>query len=97
MGRAKTPVAPFHGVTNDGVAVQWRRGRRSLIRVDDGIATPQARRQNGVVERAAVAAVPGPFEDAFPFLLWKPHFDSDRRIMHGDTMAVTRQKAGRLA
>ena len=83
MGRAKSPVAPFHRVTDEGVAVQRRRGRRSLIGVDDGIAPTQSRRQDGVVEPAAVTAVPGSFEDALPSLLRKPHFDADRRIVHG--------------
>ena len=37
MGRAKTPVAPFHRVADDSVAVQRGRGSRSLIGVDDGV------------------------------------------------------------
>ncbi len=83
MGRAKAPIAPFHGVTDDSVAVQRGRGSRSLIGVDDGVTATQARRQDGVVEHAAIAAVPGSFEDALPSVLRQPHFDADRRIMHG--------------
>ena len=37
VGRAKTPIAPFHGMADDRVAVQRGRGSRSLISVDDGV------------------------------------------------------------
>jgi hypothetical protein len=94
MGRAKPPVAPFYRVADEVVAVQRGRGNCSLIGVDYGIALTQSRRQGWVDEPAAETPGPGSLKDALPPVLRETRIDES---CMGDNVAVTRQKAGRLA
>src|SRR6202453_3894906 len=101
MGPEQSPVFPLIRMTDEDVAVEWGRRRRSEVCLRGGVSTLYCGFHRAVVVRkyTRVAAVAVDVEDALPLVVRHPELDANVgvwRIFHrGDDAAKRRHVLAR--